>query len=60
MACPIIDFTEPSTATWWCGESSALPKTRRTVSSSAASPAAVAVPCPSTSPTDAGSSAAAW
>ncbi len=55
MAWPIIDFTVPRPAR----SPSAGPKKRRRVSSSAASPAGVPVPCASTSPTLRGSSPAA-
>jgi len=48
MVWPIIDFTDPMTA-WRPG-----PNTARSVASSAASPAGVAVPCASTSPTESG------
>ncbi len=53
MAWPIIDLIEPSPARVM--PASAGPKTSRSVASSAESPAGVAVPCASTSPTVAGS-----
>ena len=50
MVWPIIDFTEPMTASCPC----AAPNTSATVVSSAASPAGVAVPCASSSPMESG------
>ena len=49
IVCPIIDFTEPSTAQRRAG-----PNTSARVASSAASPAGVAVPCASSSPSESG------
>jgi hypothetical protein len=54
IACPIIDLTVPSHSGGRPPGGSA-PKTRRSVASSASSPAGVPVPCASTSPAAPGS-----